>query len=143
MKKDKKINLYKLMPFFIIPVLYGFLRFKFIEFEGVKLRPLGINAIVFTDIKLVFQYLRLILFPFNLHMERRVFLSTTADKEVILASLVIIPVLFLAFRLRNKRKDIFFWILWFVILLLPHMNFIGLNAMFAEHWVYGAVIGIY
>ena len=37
----------------------------------------------------------------------------------------------------------FFWAMWFFILLLPHLNIVRLNALYAEHWIYAAAVGLY
>ncbi|NQU95737.1 MAG: tetratricopeptide repeat protein [Candidatus Omnitrophica bacterium] len=142
-RKDKKINWQKILPFFALLGLYAVLRLNFIELNRSVLGFIPPNIVIFTGVKIVFEYVKMLVFPFNLHMSRTMPISSGIDESVILAAIIVIPLLVLCFRLKNRRRDMFFWSMWFIIFLLPHLNVLRLNALYAEHWIYGASVGIY
>jgi len=142
-REDRRIDWLSIIPFGAIVGAYAFFRLNVIEFNQAAIGVLNFNAIIFTDIKIIFNYLSLLIFPLNLHMERVMALSTTLDADAFLGLIVILPLIIFSLKLKKRSPRIFFWILWFFILLLPHLNILRLNAMYAEHWIYGAAIGIY
>ncbi|MBL7157532.1 MAG: tetratricopeptide repeat protein [Candidatus Omnitrophica bacterium] len=141
-RKSRQINWYKVLPFFVIVTGYTFFRLNFIELDTEKMGFGSFNTIILTGVKTIFEYVKMLLFPFNLHMSRWMSPSSTIDQSVIRAAIVVLPLLVLSFMLRKKRS-MFFWIAWFFIFLLPYLNILKLNAPYAEHWIYGAAVGIY
>ena len=143
LSKEKRVNWTALIPFIAILGSYAFLRLKVIDLDRGSISFFGINAVIFTDAKIIFKYFTLMLFPFNLHMTRAMPLSHAPDLEVFLGCVIIAFLAALSLKLKKTKPDLFFWLLWFFILLLPHLNIIGLNALYAEHWIFGASVGIY
>jgi len=143
LSKEKKVSWNGLLPFIALLGLYLFLRLKVIDFNAESVRFFGVEAVLFTDAKIIFKYFSLILFPLNLHMARVMPLSAAPDLEVFIGCIVIAFFAALSLKMKKTKPDLLFWVFWFFILLLPHLNIIGLNALYAEHWIYGASVGIY
>ena len=141
--KNGKINWRKILPFFALVGFYVVLRLNFIELNRNALGFIPINITIFTGVKIIFEYIKMLVFPFNLHMCRTMPISNGIDGPVIFAAIIVIPLLVLCFRLKDRRRDMFFWSMWFIIFLLPHLNVLRLNTPYAEHWIYGGSVGIY
>jgi tetratricopeptide (TPR) repeat protein len=89
------------------------------------------------------NYLRLILLPFNLHMEYGNKLSNLTDPKAILGMVILFSLLIYTFKTRKTHKLVFFSLSWFIITLLPQSNLYPLNAYMAEHWLYLPSIGFF
>ena len=100
------------------------------------------------------DYGRLMVFPSNLHMERRVFnpAALNSDKTrwesieleyLSIAGLIVIATLVLfALRRGEGQRVRIFGAAWFVVGFLPISNLIDLNATVAEHWLYLPSVGL-
>jgi hypothetical protein len=89
------------------------------------------------------EYFRLLLLPFNLHMEYGSRLFSFMDREAGLGILILFILLIYAFRERGRSRLISFFIFWFFITLLPVSNLYPINAFMAEHWLYLPAIGFF
>lgn len=89
------------------------------------------------------NYLVLLFFPFNLHMDYGRILFNILHPKAILGIVLLIIFLFLAFREKNRNKLVFVCIGWFFITLLLQSNIYLLNAYMAEHWLYLPSIGFF
>ncbi len=90
------------------------------------------------------NYFRLLLFPFDLHMEYGGLLFSYAEPKVAIG--IILLIILLAYVLFNKNRDrfLFFAVGWFFITLLPSSNLLyPINAYMAEHWLYLPSIGFF
>ena len=84
---------------------------------------------------IVFYYLKLFLFPFNLNVDSGLPFSTPAsDPLIFLAGLIIIGIIFAVAKGRNLWVTIGF--LWFFITLAPTSSIIPLNDLAVEHRTY-------
>lgn len=98
-------------------------------------------------LRAVGDYARLLVFPYELHMERTVLGPGEENGLVRFGMLAVIGVLVLsvavafAFLEGPGRKVRVFGLLWFLIGFLPISNLIPLNATVAEHWIYMPSIG--
>jgi len=90
----------------------------------------------------IFQYARILVAPFGLHMEygKRSFGLT--DPMVLSGVIILSLFLFYAYLKRND-KPIFFLLGWFCLCLLPVSNLYPINAYMAEHWLYVPSIGLF
>ncbi len=91
----------------------------------------------------VTNYIRLLLVPFDLHMEYGLLLFNFADLKALIGILVVVFSLIFAFHQRNKNKLISFSIFWFFITLFPFSSIYPINAYMAEHWLYLPSIGVF
>ncbi|NQT46811.1 MAG: tetratricopeptide repeat protein [Candidatus Omnitrophica bacterium] len=98
---------------------------------------------MFTQLKVLLEYFRLLILPFDLHMERSLPLSTSVfDSTVLISIAVLLCLSFMIYRFR-QNKIVLFASAWFFINLLPVSNIIPVNAILAEHWLYMPAIGFY
>lgn len=89
------------------------------------------------------NYIKLLIFPFNLHMEYGYRLFGFFDFRAALGILAIILLLTVAFLKARRNKLISFAIFWFFIALLPNTNLYPINAYMAEHWLYMPSLGFF
>jgi len=89
------------------------------------------------------EYIRLLVWPFNLHMEYGIKLFRFTDPRAIFGIIVAVSLIFAALKLREKNKLISFSILWFFLSLLPVSNLYPINAYMAEHWLYLPSVGFF
>ena len=89
------------------------------------------------------EYFRLLLWPFELHMEYGDRIFGMAEPKALLGAAITIFLLGCAFRKRRENKVLFFSVSWFFITLLPSSNLYPINAYLAEHWMYVPSIGFF
>ncbi|UCC95152.1 MAG: tetratricopeptide repeat protein [Candidatus Omnitrophota bacterium] len=89
------------------------------------------------------QYIRLLILPFDLHMEYGNKLFSITDPKAIIGLAILLALTLYAFRIRKVYKLIFFSLFWFFITLLPFSGLYPINAYMAEHWLYVPSIGFF
>lgn len=89
------------------------------------------------------QYVRLLLFPFPLHMEYGNRLFGFAEPKALIGLLMTVLLWVFALREREDRRGAFFCIGWFFVALLPVSNLFPVNAYMAEHWLYLPSVGYF
>ena len=89
------------------------------------------------------DYLRLLILPFNMHMEYGQREFSIADPKALLGIFIFTSLLIYAVRQRKTKSVVSFGILWFFITLLPVSNIFPVNAYMAEHWLYLPSIGFF
>lgn len=89
------------------------------------------------------NYIRLLLLPFDLHMEYGSKLVSWGNPKVIVGAVILFASLIYSFRKRKSDQLIFFSVAWFYITLLPVSNLFPINAYMAEHWLYIPSIGFF
>jgi tetratricopeptide (TPR) repeat protein len=89
------------------------------------------------------SYFRLLLLPFNLHMEYGQKIFPWIHPKAILGMVISVGLLTYAFKKRKEKKLVFFSILWFFLALLPVSNIYPLAFYMAEHWLYLPSIGVF
>ncbi|MFC1668378.1 tetratricopeptide repeat protein [Chlamydiota bacterium] len=134
------VNISKKTPLLVIggiSLLYILLRMvllKNIELTGTVTSTLFQRMPGFF-ISLI-HYLRLLVFPFNLHMEYGNKLFPLTTPLFFIGMLFFVAVIVYGYKTRKKRPITFFCLVWFFITLLPQSNIYPLNAHMAEHWLY-------
>jgi Flp pilus assembly protein TadD len=88
------------------------------------------------------EYARLIILPFNLHMEYGLKLFKFSHPGVIPGAFILCAALFCMFK-KWKNKVWPFALGWFLIMLLPVANLYPINAYMAEHWMYLPSVGVF
>ncbi|MFH0732158.1 MAG: tetratricopeptide repeat protein [Candidatus Omnitrophota bacterium] len=91
----------------------------------------------------IFNYIKLLLFPFGLHMEYAEKLFFWSDPKAFLGTLLVFLCVGFAFKKKKANNLIFFSILWFFLLLTPYSNIYPINAYMAEHWLYVPSVGFF
>ncbi len=139
----KKINLVmrKILPFFVITIVYAILRVSIFSFStakppGLAIYPLALRIMVLP--KVFFSYIKLLVLPLNLHMSRTFHFSLTFWPLLGLWFLLgaVLVVFVYLFKNKQKYKTATFLGLWFLIFLLPQSGIIPINAFVAEHFIY-------
>ncbi|MFH0827321.1 MAG: tetratricopeptide repeat protein [Candidatus Omnitrophota bacterium] len=129
------------LPFFVISGVYVFLRLWLLRF--MTLRPAALTRIPFliritVFPKVLLTYLKLLVFPVDLHMSRELIRPTsfigTFFAWFALGSIVVC----IYYCLRNKKgyRKAPFLLSWFLIFLLPQSGLWPINAFVAEHFLY-------
>jgi len=108
------------------------------HFEGNSLYTL------LTMLRVLFDYVRNIFFPFWLNIRYPDFVSQSFMEYKIITVITIIAVMNVIILLNLKRGDkrIFFCIAWFIILWLPVSNIIPISTKMADRYIYMAFPGL-
>jgi len=88
-------------------------------------------------------YMRLLVCPFNLHMEYGTKIFSFADPQVLAGILVFLATVAFSLYLRKLSPLVCFAIFWFYLALLPSSNLYPINAYLAEHWLYMPSVGFF
>lgn len=89
------------------------------------------------------EYLKLLVWPFRLHMEYGTKLFPFAHPQVFIGLLIFLLLIIAGF-IQRKRWPLFsFAVLWFFVALVPFSNLYPLNAYMAEHWLYLPSLGFF
>lgn len=148
-KLKKSVYVLKpILPFFMISVVYVLLRLFFLKF--MTLRPPALARIPFliritVFPKVLLTYLKLLIFPVDLHMSREL-LRPTSFFGYFLAWFAlgnIAVVIFYFLRNRRNLKTVPFLLSWFLIFLLPQSGLWPINAFVAEHFLYLSSISFF
>ncbi len=156
------------LPFLLILGAYLYLRSTILDFANIPLLkeqparqiPAFLRFTTFTRSLFGFArnvdthffdlgYFWILLFPFNLHMERSTpyalhfFPQSIKELPYIFCFLGFLTLLGLTFYFYKKSKPLFFGLAFFLIALIPFMDIMPLNANMAEHWLYIPSIGIF
>ena len=137
----KKIKAKEFFSFFITAFIYILLRliiFNRSASDVAFFQRLPGFFVAITD------YIRLLIFPFNLHMVEGIKLFSPNNPKTIAGILIFIFLLIYAFKNRKNNVLVCFSISWFLVALLPVSNVIyPLNAYMREHWLYVPSIGFF
>ena len=90
----------------------------------------------------IFEYIRVLVIPVDLHMEYGEKIFALTDVRVIAGFVISTFLMIIAIKKRNN-KVIVFSMMWFFINLLPVSNIYPLNAYMAEHWLYLPAVGFF
>ncbi len=90
-----------------------------------------------------FSYIKLLLFPFDLHMEYGRTLFTWSDPKAALGLALFIGIMVFLFTRKRKNALVFFAIGWYLLALFPVSNLYAINAYMAEHWLYLPSVGFF
>ncbi len=137
----KKINFKYFL--FILEITFAYILLRIIFFKpeiicltSIFQRFLGFFAALTT-------YLRLLVFPLDLHMAYGLKTFSLIHTNVITGFLIFVFLLFYALRKKKDNELIFFSIFWFLVALLPVSNIYPIDAYMSEHWLYIPSIGFF
>ncbi|MBN3038158.1 MAG: tetratricopeptide repeat protein [Candidatus Omnitrophica bacterium] len=94
-------------------------------------------------LKAIAAYFRLLIVPFDLHMEYVNELFSFRDVQVLIGLFLLCAFIYFAIKLRQKDSLVSFSILWFFAALIPYSSLYPINAYMAEHWLYFPSIGFF
>ncbi|MFH1867411.1 MAG: tetratricopeptide repeat protein [Candidatus Omnitrophota bacterium] len=89
------------------------------------------------------SYMRLLIFPFGLHMEYGAKVFSMLNLKAISGLSILVFLIIYALKKRRDNTLISFSILWFLAALLPSSNIYPVNAYMAEHWLYLPSMGFF
>ena len=122
-----------------LAVFYLSFRYLFVKLEPIRI-SLG-NAI--SSPKIFLFYLKLLIFPFNLHMQH----SLQEDDILLQMPLFLSTLIFLGLIFASvkfiKDKYLRFGLVWFVFWIFPFLGFFKFNSDMAEHWLYIGSFGFF
>jgi Flp pilus assembly protein TadD len=134
----------RLLPYVAILAVYLAVR---VAVVGATPVPVPADAIplwrrALTMLPVVADYLRLLVVPTGLHMERLVPAATSPLEPRVLASAaLLIALVAAAIALRRRAWPVAFAAGWFLVALLPVANLVPLATFMAEHWLYVPSMG--
>ncbi len=132
--------------FFLIILFYAAARYIALRSGAIPItsNPYPFYARFLTGWKVVLLYVKVLIFPFHLRMERLIPLATTFfSPPVLLAGGVISGTAVCLAKAYRRSSLVFFGIAWFFLALLPYMNWFPLNAEMADHWLYLPSVGFF
>ncbi len=140
----KPVKLKRILPFFIIALIYILFR------SAILKSPLPHNLADTTLLQrlpgfftAIFNYIKLLIFPFDLHMEYGPKPAGNIIFKAFAGILLLAALIFLAVKERDRNKPVAFAAAWFVITILPVSNIYPLNTYMAEHWLYLPSVGMF
>jgi protein O-mannosyl-transferase len=99
---------------------------------------------LWTMVRVVFDYVRNIFFPFWLNIRYPDFVSQSFMEYKIITVITIIAVMavIILWNLKKGDKRLFFCIVWFIIFWLPVSNIIPISTKMADRYIYISFIGL-
>ena len=165
--KSLKRGLVKIWPYFAVVVTYGILRLSVLNFLNTLnfyLKPdiysENLDVRIFTFLPILWEYLKLLIIPTGLHMERGGIVYTSLFQwPVWPVFLGLIGLLFWLRWLYKKNlvhkfttshlvtiSDVGVWLFglsWFFFALGPVSGITPINALMYEHWLYLPMVGFW
>lgn len=137
----------------LIAGVYMYFRLTAFNFDGGEVgltdqKSLYTNNLwvrVTTFINIVWEYLRLIFFPYDLYYEKQYTAYTTLlSGQALPGLLLILSTLYsiIAMFVWNKFLEVGLGLGWFMGALIPYTGILPLNAMYLEHWLYIPMAGV-
>ena len=125
--------------------------FNFYDGKNIYSSNLMVRLITFS--KIFFTYLRLLIFPYPLHMERdsEIITQFFSPWPIAFTLFLIIIIIFALLEIKSviKRKQseykawFYFGAIWFATMLVPVSGIIPINGLIYEHWLYLPMIGFF
>lgn len=141
----KNLEIKKVIPFFIILLSYVLLRLTILNpFIQIHVPITSLLQKLPGCFVALAEFSKLLLLPFNLHVEYGNKVFNISDPRVITGALLSLLLIIFAFLKRKQNPLVFFSIGWFFIAFLPVSNIYPINDSFMmEHWIYTPSIGFF
>lgn len=140
-KKKVKLNLF--LSLLAITFVYLVCRLAILGPFERSFFSNGLYARIIGFFAAISDYVRLLILPFNFHMEYGNKIFTLANHKVIFGAIISSFLLVAAFRYKTNKRSLSFAIFWFFLTLLPQSNIYPVNAYMAEHWLYLPSVGYF
>jgi len=157
--KSIRNGLIKTWSYFAVVIVYGILRLTALNFLDTlnfytepNIYSENFHVRIFTFLPILWEYLKLLVVPVGLHMERGAVVYTSLFQwpvwAVFLAIIGILASIIRFYRLEIKQPNSNFriWLLgasWFFIALGPVSGITPINALMYEHWLYLPMVGFW
>jgi len=145
----KKISLRPLVLYFIILFLYIFFRVNFTTASSGFANQSFTAGIplwkrILTDFNVIAAYIKLLLFPSGLHMQRFIKPAEGLFRADALLAAALIVFLIASIRKLSRNDKIFLYAAaWFFACLLPVLNIYPISVFLHEMWLYLPSVGFY
>lgn len=156
-----KWGLVKTWPYFAVVITYGILRLTVLNFLNTlnfylesDIYSENLDVRIFTFLPILWEYLKLLIVPVGLHMERGGIVYTSLFQWPVWPVFLGLTGLLVWLRHLYKKALIFklkaenyqVWLLgvsWFFIALGPVSGITPINAVMYEHWLYLPMVGFW
>jgi tetratricopeptide (TPR) repeat protein len=141
----KQVEIKKFSLFLGILMGYILLRLAILNpLDRAPLTAVGLLERIPVFFAAIADYLRLLLLPFDLHIEYGNKIFEVTDAKVIFGLIMSFLFIIFAFIKRKNNALLFFAIAWFFITLLPASNIYPINYSFMmEHFLYAPALGFF
>jgi tetratricopeptide (TPR) repeat protein len=141
----KKIDLPRFLPIAVLTAAGAAFRFFMTGqlLGGDKIPSGAFFSRVPGAFAAIANYARLLVIPFNLHMEYGNARFSMIDPAVIIGVIITLALAAYIFKKRDTRGPYVFGVLWFIAALLPSLNLYPIGAYMAEHWLYLPSIAVF
>ncbi len=130
------------LPFFILLGIYLVFRVLLVKNLNPPDDTKTPLTYLLTQTRVMMNYIKLLFYPVNLAVERRILLSHSFfELRVMFSTAVIALALFAALKLYRKSKALSFGIFWFFITLIPTSSVVPLIIIMNEHRLYLPGVG--
>ena len=141
----RKVKFRYFLPFLLVTSVFIFLRLTILKnsFFDEKIFLTTLLERLPGFFAAIYNYFRLLIMPFDLHMEYGLEVFKWYNIQVTGGIAVTLFLVLCLVKDRKKRGLVSFSILWFFITLFPVSNLYPVNAYMAEHWMYIPSIGFF
>ena len=146
-RKASPRSYWLILPYILVDILFIFLRLALFGSSGIATHPelFGFWLHILNFLNIIFQYIRLIIFPFGLHFLRVIDFVKPSSANFILPFAILAAA---AIFILRKNKNFIFSLGWFLAGLLPAWSFLDGypllgKAMMAESWLYLSLAGFF
>jgi len=126
-------------------ILMKFTIFNFSENKGLtnfsNIYTNNLHIRLLTFISVIWDYIKLIIYPINLHYEKPYIAYTQLLTWRSIFGFTLIGTTILTLVKIKQQPYLFLSSSWFFASLAPYTGIIPLNAMYLEHWLYVPIIG--
>ncbi|MBD3296825.1 MAG: tetratricopeptide repeat protein, partial [Candidatus Omnitrophica bacterium] len=136
------------VPYAGIAGIYAAMRLTVLNFADIA--PPSIFARIplvyrlLTFFKTLPVYLRILIYPFDLHMERVIRpVRGFSEPAALMGVLFVVALVIIMVRTYRRNRLVSFGLLWFFVNLIPVANIVPVNSFLAEHWIYAASAGLF
>ncbi len=164
--RSLKTAFIKALPYLTVVLTYGVLRLTVLNFKNTlnfydqpNIYSSHLYVRIFTFLKVLLTYFKLLIIPTGLHMERGMDPQLSFFKwPVLFGGMIIVGLIFLLihlyrkgfrslttnYQLQNTNFRVwFFGIGWFFVALAPVSGITPINALIYEHWLYLPLVGFF
>jgi len=164
--KSIKIGIVKTWPYFVVVIVYGILRLTTLNFLNTlnfylepNIYSENLSVRMFTFLPILWEYLKLLLAPIGLHMERGATIYTSLFQWPVWAIFLgLVGLLVWLWCLYKRERETgaqrvavqprhwgvwFLGVFWFFVTLSPVSGITPINALMYEHWLYLPMVGFW
>jgi len=124
--------------------IYLFLRIAVLRFSDFDIRDFsGIEQRIPGSFVSLAQYIRLLIFPADLHMDYGQKIFTFGDLRTVAGIFICAVLIMTALAAKKRNTPLFFGISWFLLSLLPSINIYPVAFYMSEHYLYIPSIGFF